>query len=86
MSKKKFSLILFIIAFVTIVAFFTATSHLNIQSTKETDNAHNQPTNDVNTPPKGHLLTVPENPLGTIGSITAAASGLGIFVFFKKRK
>ena len=86
MSKKKFSLILFIIAFVTIVAFFTATSHTNNQSTKETDNANNQPTNDANTTPKGQLLVVPESPLGTIGSIAAAASGLGIFVFFKKRK
>lgn len=86
MSKKKLSLILFIIAFVTLVAFFTVTSHTNIQSTEDTDNANNQPTNDANTTPKGPLLVVPENPLGTIGSIAAAASGFSLFVFFKKRK
>jgi len=85
MSKGKILLLAFILLFLTLSALYVLNYRTPAQTTLANPPTNDNPTNDTDKP-KSPVLVVPENPIGTIGMLTALMAGFGLFIITKKKK
>ena len=80
MSKKIMLLVICTIILIVLVASYSI-NYRNIPKNTENNQPQNNP--PENTEPQ---LVIPESRLGTLGLISALATGFGMFALLKKRR
>lgn len=83
MSKKKILLLV-----TTICVALTLIIALNMLNASPQTQDNSQPTTPITsaTTPDETVFVVPENPVGTVGIVTAIAAAFTLFTAIKKRK
>jgi len=74
-------LVISIIILIVLVAFYFM-SYRNISENTEDNQPQSNPPESTEEP----QLVIPENPIGTLGLISALAAGFGMFAILKKRR
>ncbi len=82
MSKRKILLLALLLMFLALLTLYM----LNFRAPAQSTLANPPPIDNNPENPKAPVLVVPENPLGTLGMISALAAGFGLFVMTKKKK
>ena len=85
MSKKKTLLLLLAIICVAIILAYTMNLNSASPNTPENQSGNHSETSEQETP-EGPMFVVPENPLGTLGLISAFVVAFGVFALKKKAR